>query len=80
GDQICRHGHDILINGERVALARSINSKGRFLPVWDGCQRLEAGEYFLLAPHPDSLDGRYLGVTDSGDLDGSVRLLMTFGK
>lgn len=79
GDQICRHGYDILINGERVALARPVDSRGRVLPVWDGCQRLKAGDYFLLAPHADSLDGRYFGVTDSENLDGSVRPLMTFG-
>lgn len=78
GDEICRDASEVWINGKLAAFAREVDSRGRFLPVWAGCQRLKAGEVFLLAPHPDSLDGRYFGAVDIEDLDGTVRPLMTF--
>ncbi|MFN4024163.1 MAG: S26 family signal peptidase [Hyphomonas sp.] len=80
GDEICREGSVVLINGKHAAIAREVDSRGRFLPVWQGCLRLGGGEFFLLAPHPDSLDGRYFGVTDVEDLDGVARPLITFGN
>jgi len=80
GDEICRHGGVVLVNGEQAAIAQEVDSGGRLLPVWEGCQRLSAGEYFLLAPHPDSLDGRYFGATGSEDLDGALRPLVIFGN
>ena len=80
GDLICRNGSEVLINGEHAAIAREVDSRGRLLPAWEGCERLKVGEYFLLAPHASSLDGRYFGVTGSEDLDGVVRPLMISGN
>ena len=34
---------------------------GRPMPVWQGCRTLGEGEYFLLQPHPYSIDSRYFG-------------------
>ena len=76
GDLICRNGNEVLVNGVLAAMAQEVDSRGRLLPVWEGCERLKAGEYFLLAPHASSLDGRYFGVTSTEDLDGVVRPLM----
>lgn len=70
GDEICRNGRDVLINNEIAAIALSVDSAGRNLPVWDGCVRLESDEFLLLTPHPASLDGRYFGPTNQSDLDG----------
>lgn len=70
GDEICRAGRDVFINNETVAIALSVNSAGRSLPVWDGCVRLKSDEVFLLTPHPASLDGRYFGPVKQQDLDG----------
>lgn len=80
GDLICRKGYEVSVNGELVAIAQEVDSRGRLLPVWEGCERLKAGEVFLLAPHASSLDGRYFGVTGIEDLDGVVRPLMIYGN
>ena len=77
GDEICRFGSDILIDGERVAEAREMDSRGRALPVWEGCILLRADRFFLLNPHADSLDGRYFGAMERSDLAGVARPLMT---
>ena len=77
GDEICRSGVDVSINGKPVATAREGDSMGRALPVWQGCVLLDEEQVFLLAPHPDSLDGRYFGVLQRSDLVGVARPLMT---
>ncbi len=62
GQQVCRSGTRILIDGKPVAGARAFDRAGRALPAWQGCQRLAADEVFLLNPAvPDSFDGRYFG-------------------
>ena len=70
GDVICREGTAILINGEPAATALLHDRNGALLPAWDGCRVLEAGEVFLLSPHPSSLDGRYFGPVDEADILG----------
>lgn len=77
GDEICRSGVDVSINGKPVATAREGDSMGRALPVWQGCVRLNEGQVFLLSPHPDSLDGRYFGAIERSELVGVARPLMT---
>nr|WP_290917385.1 S26 family signal peptidase [Hyphomonas sp. 34-62-18] len=77
GDEICRFGGEILIDGERVAEAREVDSKGRALPVWEGCILLQEDQFFPLNPHPDSVDGRYFGAVARSDLVGVARPLMT---
>lgn len=72
GDEICREGAEIFINGERAGAALSGAQNGVVLPVWTGCRRLTEGEVFLMNPHPRSLDGRYFGVTAVSDIDGRV--------
>ena len=76
-DEICRSGVDVSINGRPVARARERDSMGRALPVWQGCVLLDEEQVFLLAPHPDSLDGRYFGAMQRSDLVGVARPLMT---
>ncbi len=70
GDEICRNGPDIFINNQHVSTALKQDSRGRILPVWNGCHRLVGDEIFLLTPHAASLDGRYFGPTKQTDLDG----------
>jgi len=77
GDKICRNGGAVSINGRVVAEAREVDSRGRALPVWRGCKVLGPDEFFLLTPHPDSLDGRYFGAMQRSDLVGVARPLMT---
>jgi type IV secretory pathway protease TraF len=63
GQVVCRQGLELRVDGARIALARWRDRRGRELPDWQGCRPLGAREVFLLAPHPDSLDGRYFGPT-----------------
>lgn len=75
GDEICRVGALIFINGAIVGMAQNVDSNGRKLPRWTGCQVVEENEVFLLNEHPKSLDGRYFGVTHIDDVDGVAVLL-----
>ncbi|MAN73871.1 MAG: hypothetical protein CME84_07265 [Henriciella sp.] len=78
GDEICRNGGAVSINGRIVAEAREVDSRGRALPVWRGCKVLGPHEFFLLTPHPDSLDGRYFGAMERSDLMGvAIPLLIS---
>ena len=78
GDEICRHGDTIFINGEARAEARHQSSNGIELHVWAGCRRLNASQIFLLNDHPASLDGRYFGPTPSAHISGSASLIWRF--
>ncbi len=63
GQQVCRSGLTITIDGEPRATARPRDSLERDLPVWDGCRILRPGQVFVLNEHaPGSFDGRYFGV------------------
>jgi type IV secretory pathway protease TraF len=75
GDQVCRNGVDIAIDGEIVARARTATSSGELLPAWEGCRILRVGEVFLLGDAAGSFDGRYFGVTASSEIVAAVRAL-----
>ncbi|UMM07997.1 S26 family signal peptidase [Gluconobacter frateurii] len=63
GQSVCRKGPHITIDGKAAGDARSIDHRGRKLPVWQGCQRLGPGQVFVMnIAVPTSLDGRYFGV------------------
>jgi conjugative transfer signal peptidase TraF len=79
GQQICRRGDRILIDGVAVARVRLRDRRGRVLPSWAGCRRLEADEILLLNAPPDSLDGRYFGPSRSQDVLGRAEPLWTWG-
>ncbi len=75
GDQVCRHGARLRINGQLAALARPADRLGRPLPVWHGCRTLVAGQVFLLADDPDSFDSRYFGPLDRQQIIGRAFLI-----
>ena len=75
GDEICRTGEEVLLNGEEIAIALLHDNSGDPLPGWSGCHRLEHDEFFLINDHPHSLDGRYFGVVHKRDLLGSAALI-----
>jgi hypothetical protein len=70
GDTICREETAVLINDKHAATALLHDRNGALLPAWDGCNALEAGEVFLLSPHPSSLDGRYSGPVSEAEILG----------
>ena len=58
----CRRGRMITVDGTVEAEALDRDTRGRALPVWQGCQKIAPHEIFLLnIGVPDSLDGRYFG-------------------
>lgn len=78
GDEICRIEGSITLNNEHIGRAKSHDTQGRALPVWEGCILLSQVEVFLINQHPDSLDGRYFGPTNLNDLDGVAALIWEF--
>lgn len=75
GDTVCARAADVFVNGRRVARRHAADQRGRRLPWWSGCRRLEPGELFLMMDHPRSFDGRYFGPTREADLLGRARLV-----
>lgn len=62
GRTVCRHGNDIYAYGARYGQARTQDTNGRPLPVWQGCRTLRDDEAFLMNwDAADSFDGRYVG-------------------
>lgn len=79
GQQVCRIGVLVTIDGEKVATARAVDHARRPLPVWAGCRRLQAGTMFLLAPSvPASFDGRYFGPVATSAVVGRAVPLWTW--
>ena len=80
GDEICRCGTGILINGSHVADALETTRSGSTLPAWQGCRTLQAGQVFLLNDHPRSVDGRYFGAQLRARILGIASPIWTYGK
>ena len=79
GQQVCRAGTSVTIDGVLVATARAADHAQRPLPVWTGCYRLRANTVFLLAPLvPASFDGRYFGPVATSRIVGRAVPLWTW--
>ena len=70
GDEICRDNERVFVNGKHAADALRVDSMGRAMPRCSGCFTLQDDELFLLNAHEQSLDGRYFGATNIGDVIG----------
>lgn len=78
GQRVCRIGVTITVDGAVLGKALARDSRGRPLPVWQGCRRLAAGQVFLMNPTvPDSLDGRYFGPLPARSILGRAIPLLT---
>lgn len=76
GDRVCAAGSRTFVNGRFAAVRRFRDAAGRPMPWWSGCRMLGPGEMFLLSAGVGrAFDGRYFGVTRSGELVGRARLL-----
>lgn len=81
GQRICRVGLYILVDGERVARARSRDRIGRPMPVWQGCRTLAADEVLLLNPAAEaSFDGRYFGPVSTRSIRAVLSPLWLVGR
>ena len=78
GQQVCRIGRDILIDGTAIGSALARDRLGRELPVWQGCRVIADGQLFLMNwDVPDSLDGRDFGPIPASSVIGRALPLWT---
>lgn len=78
GQLVCRIGVVVSVDGRPVVVARLADSRGRPLPVWQGCRTLRAGELLMLNPdHADSMDGRYFGPLPASTVLGRAIPILT---
>ena len=75
GDQVCRFGLMVLVNGDEVAKARRTDTQGRPLPVWQGCSVLGKNDLFVLSKHAHSFDSRYFGPVSRDTVMGVAVLV-----
>jgi type IV secretory pathway protease TraF len=65
GQTVCRNGLTISVDAIEMGEARERDSRGRSLPVWQGCRIIGDDELFLMNwQSDDSLDRRYFGPRD----------------
>jgi conjugative transfer signal peptidase TraF len=63
GQTVCRSDRAITVDGIAMGDALDHDTRGRPLPVWQGCQRVPENRIFLMNwQSVDSFDGRYFGL------------------
>lgn len=73
GQLVCRRGSLVTVDRQPAAIARPRDRRGRSLPVWAGCRRIDHGTIFVLSPGiADALDGRYFGPLPRSALIGGA--------
>lgn len=78
GQEVCRIGRSITVDGVPLGDALDRDRVGRALPVWQGCRRIADGDLFLMNPGVrDSLDGRYFGSLPASAVIGKATPLYT---
>jgi conjugative transfer signal peptidase TraF len=76
GQTVCRDQLSITIDKTWVGEARERDSRGRPLPIWQGCRVIADGEVFLMnSQSADSLDGRYFGALPTSAIIGKAEPL-----
>lgn len=75
---VCRNHLTITVDKTWVGEAHERDSRGRPLPIWQGCHVVADGEVFLMNwQSVDSLDGRYFGVLPTTAIIGRAEPLWT---
>jgi conjugative transfer signal peptidase TraF len=78
GQMVCRDQLTITVDKIEMGVARARDSRGRPLPVWQGCRAVSDGEVFLMNwQSADSLDGRYFGVLPTSAIIGKAESIWT---
>lgn len=73
GQRVCRTGTAVTVDAVPMGEALDHDSRGRPLPIWQGCRRVAEGELFLMNwSVPDSLDGRYFGPLPATSVIGQA--------
>ncbi|WP_332116668.1 S26 family signal peptidase [Azorhizobium caulinodans] len=78
GQTVCRTGRTVTVDAIAMGEALERDSRGRPLPVWQGCKRIADGQVFLMNwQSEDSLDGRYFGPLSRTTIVGRADPLWT---
>jgi len=77
GDVVCVQDLGLWINGELYGLVWR-EAEGKPLPQWTGCLIVQDGTVFLASRAPNSLDGRYWGLTPVAHLTAQAIPLVTW--
>ncbi len=78
GQQVCRTGRAVAVDGVAAGEALDRDRLGRVLPAWRGCRVIAADEVFLMNRRSaDSLDGRYFGALPSAAVVGRADPIWT---
>ena len=77
GDVVCVQDLGLWINGELYGLVWR-DAEGKPLPQWTGCLIVQDGTVFLASRAPNSLDGRYWGLTPVAHLTAQAIPLVTW--
>jgi conjugative transfer signal peptidase TraF len=78
GQTVCRTDRTITVDGVTMGEALDRDSRGRPLPVWQGCRVVASDEVFLMNwQSEDSFDGRYFGPLPSSTIVGRADPLWT---
>ncbi len=76
GQTVCRIGLTITVDSVAVGDARERDSRGRALPLWQGCRVVAEGDVFLMnRQSADSFDGRYFGPLPVASVVGRAKRL-----
>ncbi|TIX93093.1 S26 family signal peptidase [Rhizobium sp. P44RR-XXIV] len=78
GQQVCRIGSAVTVDGTPLGDALDRDRRGRQLPVWHGCRRVADDEIFLMnCSVQDSFDGRYFGPVAAQSVVGRATPIYT---
>ena len=81
GQTVCRTDRTITVDGTAMGDALEHDTRGRALPVWQGCRVLSAGQVFVMNRESgDSFDGRYFGPLPIASITGRADPLWTRGE
>lgn len=79
GTKVCRDGNQISAYDMVYGQALDRDSRGRPLPVWQGCITVSKDQaFFMNWDVPDSLDGRYFGALPLATVIGRAVPLWTY--
>ena len=71
GQTVCRTDRTITVDGIAMGDALDRDTRGRPLPIWQGCRRIPHDNVFLMNwQSEDSLDGRYFGLLPTTTIVG----------
>jgi conjugative transfer signal peptidase TraF len=81
GQTVCRDHLAITVDKIEMGAAREHDSRGRPLPIWQGCRVVADGEVFLMNwQSADSFDGRYFGGLPTSAIIGKAEPLSNGGE